>query len=378
MRDAAARHRQHHPARARARRHRQRHRPRHRAARRARRALRRPGGGARLRRHPRRRPAADRGRRHRHHRERPARRCAPASRPPASPPPPTARSRSARASSRSTSNLQSFPLALVDRAAGNRGLRGTISGTGRATGPLADPSGAASTCAAKGITADVLAANQVPPFALTASGSYRGGALELAAARATAPGGLDLQGSGRIPFAGPGLDASVSGSLPLGLANPLLAEPRGRRPRARCASPPPPAARWRRRSSPAPSSLSGGSIFDPATNIRLQNIALDAALDGNAARAPQLPRRGGRRRHHHRPGPGRLRLRLPRRPHRAAARRALHRRRLRRHAALGRPHPRGAAGRRRGHARRAASTSAAPRSRWPRGSAPTPRARSTR
>ena len=30
-------------------------------------------------------------------------------------------------------------------------------------------------------------------------------------------------------------------------------------------------------------SLAGGSIFDPATNIRLQNIALDAALDGNAA-----------------------------------------------------------------------------------------------
>ncbi|MFO1210828.1 MAG: hypothetical protein U1E40_16690, partial [Amaricoccus sp.] len=35
-------------------------------------------------------------------------------------------------------NLQAFPLALVDRVAGNRGLRGTVTGTGHATGPLAD------------------------------------------------------------------------------------------------------------------------------------------------------------------------------------------------------------------------------------------------
>ena len=58
-------------------------------------------------------------------------------------------------------NLQSFPLALVDRAAGNRGLRGTITGTGRATGPLADPA-VTFDLRGEGITADVLAANQVP------------------------------------------------------------------------------------------------------------------------------------------------------------------------------------------------------------------------
>ncbi|HRO12207.1 translocation/assembly module TamB domain-containing protein, partial [Amaricoccus sp.] len=178
-------------------------------------------------------------------------------------------------------DLQSFPLALVDRAAGNRGLRGTISGTGRATGPLADPA-VSFELRGEGLTAEILAANQVPPFALTASGSYRGGAIELASARATAPGGLDLQGSGRIPFAGPGLDASVSGALPLSMANPLLAS------RSAEASGQVRISATARGSLAAPQlagtvTLAGGSLFDPQTNIRLQNMTLDAALDGNAA-----------------------------------------------------------------------------------------------
>ena len=38
-----------------------------------------------------------------------------------------------------TVDLQSFPLALVDRIAGNQGLRGTATGQGQVTGTLADP-----------------------------------------------------------------------------------------------------------------------------------------------------------------------------------------------------------------------------------------------
>ncbi len=177
--------------------------------------------------------------------------------------------------------LQSFPLALVDRAAGNQGLRGTITGSGRATGPLANPE-VSFDLRGEGLTADVLSSNQVPAFALTATGSYRGGALQLASARATAPGGLDLQGSGTIPFTGPGLDASVSGSLPLSMANPLLAG------RAAEASGEIRVTATATGSLAAPQlagtvTLAGGSVFDPATNVRMQNISLDATLDGNAA-----------------------------------------------------------------------------------------------
>ncbi|HET9070171.1 MAG TPA: translocation/assembly module TamB domain-containing protein [Amaricoccus sp.] len=176
--------------------------------------------------------------------------------------------------------LQSFPLALADRAAGNLGLRGTISGSGRATGPLADPS-VSFELRGEGLTADMLATNQVPPFALTASGAYRGGALELASARATAPGGLDIEGSGRIPLSGPGLDARVTGSLPLSLVNPLLAS------RAAEASGQVRISATARGSLAAPDlagtvTLAGGTVFDPATNIRLQAMTLDAALAGNA------------------------------------------------------------------------------------------------
>ena len=38
-----------------------------------------------------------------------------------------------------TVDLGAFPLALVDRVAGDRGLRGTVTGQARITGPLADP-----------------------------------------------------------------------------------------------------------------------------------------------------------------------------------------------------------------------------------------------
>ena len=181
---------------------------------------------------------------------------------------------------------------------------------------------------------------------------------------------------GRIPLAGPGLDVRVAGALPLALADPLLAEPLGagrraaarQRHRARLAGRA--AARRQRRRSPAARS----SI--PQTNIRLQNIALDAAPRGQrraccAASAPRSPAGGAITA----AGPGHARPpRLPGRPHRAAATtcatptapssapgsRASSRSTGRWSAAAG--------------CSRAASTSAAPRSRSPRASAPTPQA----
>ena len=179
-------------------------------------------------------------------------------------------------------DLQSFPLALVDRFAGNRGLRGTVSGTGTATGPLTDPTvkfdlqGAA-------LTADMLAANAIPPLSLTAAGSYQGAALQLDAAHVTGAGGLDLDGSGRIPFTGSGLDASVSGTVPLAVANPLIAE------RAAQASGQVQVSASARGSLANPQlsgnvSLQGGTVVDPQTNVRLENITVDAGLEGNTAR----------------------------------------------------------------------------------------------
>ena len=122
----------------------------------------------------------------------------------------------------------------------------------------------------------------MPPLAATAAGSYRGRALDLTAARVTGAGGLDLQGSGRIPFAGPGLDASVSGSLPLAIADTVLAA------RSAQATGTLRVTATARGSLASPQlggtvTLAGGTLFDPQTNIRLSDISLDAGLEGNAA-----------------------------------------------------------------------------------------------
>ena len=121
-----------------------------------------------------------------------------------------------------TVDLGAFPLALVDRAAGNRGLRGTVTGQARVTGTLAEPA-ARFTLDAQGLSAAVMQEFGLPSLALTASGDYRNRVLTLGAARLRG-GGAELSASGRVPLAGPGLDVRADGTLPLSLANPLLAE----------------------------------------------------------------------------------------------------------------------------------------------------------
>ena len=66
-----------------------------------------------------------------------------------------------------TVDLGAFPLALVDRVAGNRGLRGTVTGQAHVTGPLADPA-ARFSLDAQGLSAAVL-----QEFGLPALGADR-------------------------------------------------------------------------------------------------------------------------------------------------------------------------------------------------------------
>ena len=180
-----------------------------------------------------------------------------------------------------TLDLQSFPLALVDRIAGNRGLRGTLTGRGRVSGPLAAPA-VGFDLRGEGISARVLSDNALPPLTVVAAGEFRSGVVQLNSARASAARGLDIQGSGRIPLSGPGLDARVNGTIPLELADPFLAERTAQlRGQLRVDA-------TARGSLTAPQlsgnvTLTGGSLVDPQTNLRLRNISVDAGLEGNAA-----------------------------------------------------------------------------------------------
>lgn len=180
-----------------------------------------------------------------------------------------------------TVDLQSFPVALVDRLAGNRGLRGTVTGQATVRGTLADPD-VTFTARGEGLTATVLSSNAVPPVNVTAEGAFRARTVTLRNVRATGAGGMDLTASGRIPLAGPGLDVRVSGTAPLSMANPFLEQ------RSAQASGVARVNATARGSLAAPQlggsvTIDGGTFVDPETNIRLEGITLDAGLEGNAA-----------------------------------------------------------------------------------------------
>ncbi len=178
-------------------------------------------------------------------------------------------------------DLQSFPVALVDRLAGNRGLSGTVTGRATVRGTLAAPD-VAFDARGESLSATVLATNAIPPVNVTVEGTFRGQTITLQTARASGAGGMDLTGSGRIPLSGPGLDIQVAGTAPLSMANPFLEQ------RSAQAAGVARINATARGSLAAPQlggtvALDGGTFVDPQTNLRLEGIALDAGLEGDAA-----------------------------------------------------------------------------------------------
>ena len=184
-----------------------------------------------------------------------------------------------------TVDLGGFPLALVDRAAGGRGLRGAVTGQARITGPLADPA-ASFTLDARGVSARVMDEFGLPALGISASGDYRSRVLTLRAGRVTG-GGADLSASGRVPLAGSGLDVRASGTLPLALANPFLAERSAQVAGTLRVN----ASAQGALSAPrfgGTLSLAGGTLVYPNLNIRLNDIGFEASLEGDTARVSGL------------------------------------------------------------------------------------------
>ena len=179
-------------------------------------------------------------------------------------------------------DLRSFPLQLVDRAAGQRGLSGTVSGTMQITGPLAAPR-VAFDLAGTGLGDQMTRSSGIPAIDLTAAGAVAGNALTLDRAQARGAGGLSLDARGTVPFAGTGLDLRFEGSLPLSLADPFLAD------RAAQATGNLRLSGSASGSLQAPrlsggASLAGGSFTDPGTNLRLQGVTAEATFEGDTVR----------------------------------------------------------------------------------------------
>lgn len=176
-----------------------------------------------------------------------------------------------------TVDLASFPLVIVDRIAGNQGLRGALTGRAHLTGPQSAPE-AEFNVEGSGLTARVLSENAVPPFSLSLNGTFADNVVTLAALEADGAYGFNLSGGGTIPLAGPGLDARLSGVVPLEMATPVLAQ------RAASATGQINVNATAQGSLAEPRmdgaiTLAGGTFTDPESNLRLENVGFDIALD---------------------------------------------------------------------------------------------------
>lgn len=174
-------------------------------------------------------------------------------------------------------NLASFPLSAVDQLAGNQGLGGALTAQAQVTGTQSAPE-ASFTVDGRDLTARLLSENGVPPFAVGVAGAFADNTVTLDTLSATGGFGFTLDGSGTIPLSGDGLNAQLTGVIPLEMASPILAQ------RAATATGALNVNASATGSLTAPQmsgsiNLAGGTFTDPETNFQLNNILLNIGLD---------------------------------------------------------------------------------------------------
>lgn len=176
--------------------------------------------------------------------------------------------------------LAAVPLDIINTLRPDLGAAGILNGTARISGPSSDPA-IGFDLSGSGLSAQPMRVYGIAPLALTASGNGTRSAVRISSARMTNAQGLDMTARGTTTIEGAGgLDMTVEGSAPLAIAAPLLAT-RGTQLDGR--------ARFNIAASgqlTAPRargfvSIESGSVADPLTNLRLQNITLVAGLDGD-------------------------------------------------------------------------------------------------
>ncbi|WP_112320878.1 translocation/assembly module TamB domain-containing protein [Oceanibium sediminis] len=174
--------------------------------------------------------------------------------------------------------LEQLDLATFDQAAGSQGLTGRLTGTADVTGATGDPR-AVFALNSQGLS---LRANREIGIAsadLVVNGSYASGALVLDQADIQGPAGMNMTARGRVPFAGPGLNLSAAGQVPLGLANVVLASSQSQldgslsfdvTARGRLSNP----------QVNGQLTVAGGTFVNAPANLRLNGIDVAASLSG--------------------------------------------------------------------------------------------------
>lgn len=175
--------------------------------------------------------------------------------------------------------LKNLPVALANGFVEGQNLGGTINGRAHIGGELKNPD-ATFNLTGQGLKADITARNGLAPINLNAAGTYGNSVLNLERLNASGPQGLNVSANGTIPLKGNNLDLRISGSAPMALANQFLAE-RGAQISGSATVDATVRGSLTKPDLKGNLALSNGSFIDSQTNLRLNNIAVDASLNGD-------------------------------------------------------------------------------------------------
>lgn len=183
-------------------------------------------------------------------------------------------------------NLANLPLTALNGVVKGQDLAGNVTGTARVTGPLTNPA-ASFNLRGTGLAAKPLRDNGLAPLSLQAAGNYASMAVDISSLTLDGPQGLNVTANGKVPFSGQGLGVDVSGNVPLALANRFLAD-RGSQASGTLSLTANVSGGFDRPQLRGMFSTSGAQFIDPETNLRLNNINIMGAMEGETITLRQV------------------------------------------------------------------------------------------
>ncbi len=171
-------------------------------------------------------------------------------------------------------------LAGFDQVLGRQGISGETQGKARVTGALRDPD-VAFDLSGQNLSLAALRSAGIGDFRGDAKGRYIGGVVALDRAELRGPTGLGVNVLGTASLVGGPLALSISGDLPLALANAVFAA-RGAQVQGRMSVSAQVGGTVKAPDVSGNVSIDGGGFSDSASNLRLDQVALAGRFDGQS------------------------------------------------------------------------------------------------
>lgn len=175
-------------------------------------------------------------------------------------------------------DLAAFPLAALNRVVQGQDLAGTITGSARVAGTTSSPQ-ATFDLRGAGLAAAPLRGAGIATLDATAAGRFANDTVTLSSVQVSGPQGLSLTANGTVPLSGSGLAVNLNGSAPLALANRFLID-RGTQLSGVVQVNGSVSGSIQQPVIRGMASTSGAQVVDPESNVRLQDINVMAAIEG--------------------------------------------------------------------------------------------------